>query len=139
MLYKAFEQRIAEISPDDEEIRRRDEEEQWLQGGDRDYPQTVVSSLEGLHGSNIISITIWRQKFFTGAGDGTVQCLDMEGIVHWKTPLAKGGVLSLAMSPACRQANNFASLYEDAAHHVLHVNSLWLNSSLQLPCQVLHL
>lgn len=104
MLYKAFEQRIAEIPPDDEDARRRAEEEQLLHGGDGDYPQTVVSSLEGLHASNIISITSWRQKLFTGAGDGTVQCLDMEGVIHWKTPLSRGGVLSLAVRPACRHA-----------------------------------
>eukprot|EP00884_Botryococcus_braunii_P021127 jgi/Botrbrau1/7699/Bobra.0159s0136.1 len=102
MVYKDFEHRMVESPVNEENARIQAEEDELLHGGEDDFPQSLMSNLEGLHSSNIISVVSTEQKVITGAGDGTVQCLDMEGIIHWRTPLSHGGVLSLAIKQAQR-------------------------------------
>jgi hypothetical protein len=108
MVYKAFEDRLAKADADDEEAKRQAEEEELLHGGANDFPQTLLLDLEGLHASNIISVVTLHEKIYTGTGDGTVQCLDMEGIIYWRMPLSKGGILSLSVTDFQRRVRSLA-------------------------------
>ncbi len=103
-MYNHIERNIADQAVDEEAVRRQREEEELLQGGDNDYPAIITCSLDGLHSTNIISVLAWpgQPRVITGAGDGMLQCIDMEGIIQWRTKLTGGGILTLMMHPLAR-------------------------------------
>lgn len=102
LLYSHMEGKLRASELGVEEARALETEERLLQGGEQDFPDTLVASVSGLHDSNIISIAVvaGTGDVITGAGSGSVSRIDLQGpSCTWATPLGGGAALCLHLLP----------------------------------------
>jgi len=101
MVHEKIERELVD-SVSDLELAEQAEDESLLRGDARDWPQQSPNVVDGLHASNILTVTSWLERglIFSGSGDRNVRCIDVAAKKEcWSCLLNDGAVLALALHP----------------------------------------
>lgn len=103
LVWQHMECSLQDCPEQNEQAQELAEDEAMLQSeGAHDFPQKIVSSIEGAHPANILCVRLipGRDEVLTGAGDGCVRRVGFDAQSAWTTHLGGGGVLCIDLHPS---------------------------------------
>ncbi|KAF5828188.1 WD40-repeat-containing domain protein [Dunaliella salina] len=102
LVWQHMERSLQDCPEQNEHAQEHAEDEAMLQSeGAHDFPQAVVSSIEGAHSANILCVKLipGQDEVLTGAGDGCVRRISFGAQTAWTSHLGGGGVLCVDLHP----------------------------------------